>query len=167
MTSYFKRTLFKSFIFLFLGKSTAAQVLLNSTGYNLKNNSISIEYSIGEISISTLGNIETVTTQGLLQPFYVLKDCNVFNYIPTGFSPNNDNLNDCFGVRHWPFTKSFELSVFNRWGQLVFTTNNAKECWNGKFQGQTQPTGIYVYIIKAYTEICGTITHKGTITLLR
>jgi len=131
------------------------------------NNSVSVEYSIGEISVTTLAGNQHYITQGILQPVFLFKDCNILQLIPNAFTPNGDHLNDCFGVQNWPATSSFELCVYNRWGQLVFRTTNIMECWNGNFKGQPQPTGTYVYSIRANTIICGESSGKGYVTLIR
>lgn len=146
---------------------TTAQSLVNTTGETIQNSSISIEYAIGEISITTLTNNQNSLTQGLLQPVLYSKDCNLLQFIPNAFTPNKDNLNDCFGVRNWPGATSFDLRVYNRWGQLVFRATTLSECWNGEFKGQPQPIGTYVYTLKATTGSCGVVVNKGTVTLIR
>lgn len=150
----------------FCSKSIA-QSLVNSTGATIQNNSISVEYSIGEIGITTLSGNNRLVTQGLLQPIFLFKDCDLLHLIPTAFTPNRDNMNDYFGVKYWPAATSFELSVYSRWGQLVFKTSNYLEHWNGDYNGQPQPTGTYVYFINANTTACGVIATKGTVTLIR
>lgn len=171
---YFKsmrgRRVGRSIIFLTVLLSCSnvySQTLLSSTGNTIQNNTISVEYTIGEIGISTLAGNQSYATQGFLQPIFKFKDCSLLEFIPNAFTPNKDNINDCFGVKNWPATSSYELTIYNRWGQLVFKTTNASECWNGDFQGQPQSTGTYVYIIKANTSLCGQITKKGTVTLIR
>ena len=86
--------------------------------------------------------------------------------IPNAFTPNNDGKNDCFGVRYWGRAEDFTLNIFNRWGEKVFFTKSPSDCWNGIYKGIQQPGGVYVYYITGKT-FCGTITRKGTITLLR
>lgn len=93
-------------------------------------------------------------------------DKNVFYGLPNSFTPNGDGLNDCFGISHWGQVPQLEFSIYNRWGQIVFHTNNASTCWDGTFKGQPQNAGVFVYIIKAKTA-CGTIDRKGIVTLLR
>ena len=146
---------------------TISQTLVNTTGSSIQNSSISVEYSIGEIGITTLVANQEYITQGLLEPIVKFKDCNLLHFIPNVFTPNKDNLNDYFGVKGWPATSSFELCVYNRWGELVFRTTDPSESWNGEIKGQPQPVGIYVYTIKANTAPCGSIQNKGTITLIR
>lgn len=86
--------------------------------------------------------------------------------VPNAFTPNGDGKNDCFGIQRWGDAKVEEFSIFNRWGQLVFKTNNPGICWNGNLNGQPQPSGTYVYIIRAQT-ICGPVNTRGTVTLIR
>jgi len=89
------------------------------------------------------------------------------NYpVPNAFTPNGDGNNDCFGLRQWRQLNSLELSVYNRWGQRVFSTNDPQGCWDGTFKGVPQPAGGYIYEIKATTP-CGTAFRKGTVILIR
>lgn len=80
-------------------------------------------------------------------------DNNVPVYLPTGFSPNEDGIND-----HWQIFPSngvqqvLSVQVFNRWGSLVFEViepdlQTLQEGWDGKINGQTAPTGVYVYAV--------------------
>jgi gliding motility-associated-like protein len=60
----------------------------------------------------------------------------------------------------------FELSVFNRYGQIVFHTKNIKAAWDGKYKGQLQPSAVYVYLI-TIGEGGNKKMYKGTVTLIR
>ncbi|WP_152268538.1 gliding motility-associated C-terminal domain-containing protein [Agriterribacter humi] len=86
--------------------------------------------------------------------------------VPNAFTPNGDGLNDCFGLSKWGNIQIQEFSVYSRWGELVFTAKNSSQCWDGTFKGIEQPSGSFVYVIKAKT-FCGTIDRKGLITLIR
>jgi gliding motility-associated-like protein len=86
--------------------------------------------------------------------------------VPNAFTPNGDGHNDCFGIRRWGDVTVEEFSIFNRWGQRVFTTHNPAECWDGTFNGHQQPTGSYVYVIRAKS-FCGPIVRTGSLTLVR
>jgi len=59
-----------------------------------------------------------------------------------------------------------EFSIYNRWGQRVFTTRNPSQCWDGLFNGNPQPAGNYVYVIKART-FCGPVLRTGSLVLVR
>ena len=86
--------------------------------------------------------------------------------IPNAFTPNNDGKNDCFGIRRWGNVKVKEFSIFNRWGQKVFSTTSPSGCWDGTFNGVPQATGGYVYVITAES-FCGPIKRTGTVMLIR
>lgn len=88
-------------------------------------------------------------------------------YVPTGFSPNGDGKNDKFT----PFPvgmKSYNyFRVFNRWGQLVFSTKTLNEGWDGRFSGAEQASGVYVWMIEGLTRDNRVVTKKGTVMLIR
>ncbi|NNV54315.1 T9SS type B sorting domain-containing protein [Panacibacter sp. KCS-6] len=86
--------------------------------------------------------------------------------LPTAFTPNGDGLNDCFGVKSWGNLSRLEMNIYNRWGQLLFHSTNASNCWDGTYKGVPQPAGTFVYQIKA-TSICGDIYRKGSIILIK
>jgi gliding motility-associated-like protein len=86
--------------------------------------------------------------------------------VPNAFTPNGDGHNDCFGITRWGDVQIEELSVFNRWGLRVFTTRNPSECWDGSYKGRPQPSGAYVYAIRAHT-FCGAVTRRGVVMLIR
>lgn len=87
--------------------------------------------------------------------------------MPNAFTPNKDGLNDCFGLKYWGGITKLEFNIYNRFGQIVFQTNNPTDCWNGKFKGIDADFGTYVYQIKATTICGGDIYRKGTFVLLR
>ncbi|PSL36117.1 CshA/CshB family fibrillar adhesin-related protein [Chitinophaga ginsengisoli] len=86
--------------------------------------------------------------------------------MPSAFTPNGDGKNDCFGLRYWGGVTELTFMIYDRWGTLVFSTQNTGKCWDGTFKGILQPTGAYVYFIKAKT-LCGEVERKGTVTLLQ
>ena len=66
-------------------------------------------------------------------------------YIPNSFSPNNDGLNDKFKVVGLGFIDLYNMKIYDRWGELLFETNNMNEGWDGKFQGNIVQNGVYIY----------------------
>jgi gliding motility-associated-like protein len=88
-------------------------------------------------------------------------------WVPTAFTPNNDGLNDCFRATKWGIINKIEFSIYNRWGQKIFTTNNPADCWDGTFKGVKQDPGVYIYVIKANTSCDDNIFRKGTFVLIR
>jgi gliding motility-associated-like protein len=88
-------------------------------------------------------------------------------YIPTAFTPNNDGRNDRFvpfpvGVKQLKYFR-----VYNRWGQLIYSTNELHRGWDGTFGGKEQPSGVYVWMAEGITLDNKTITHTGTVVLIR
>lgn len=86
--------------------------------------------------------------------------------IPNAFSPNDDGINDCLKVVHTPDFKSYHLTICNRWGEIIFESDNPEICWDGWYKGMECEIGSYFYFLKAET-ICGKIFKKGDITLVR
>lgn len=86
--------------------------------------------------------------------------------IASAFTPNGDGLNDCFGVNKWGLIKNMQLVIYNRLGERVFVGNNPGDCWDGIYKNEKQLPGTYIYTIKAET-LCGTISKKGTVVLIR
>ena len=88
-------------------------------------------------------------------------------YVPTGFTPNGDGLNDTFFAFPVGMKKLLYFRVFNRWGQMVFSTSTLNDGWDGKFGGKNQPSGGYVWMVQGLTKDDRMITKKGTIFLIR
>ncbi len=86
--------------------------------------------------------------------------------IPTAFTPNNDGLNDCFGVRYWGDTRDFQLIIWNRYGEKVFETKQSGDCWDGTYKGSPADPGTYVYLVEGITG-CGKLRKKNTVVLIR
>ncbi len=88
-------------------------------------------------------------------------------YVPTAFTPNGDGKND----RFYPFPVGIKainyFRVFNRWGQLVFSSNTLYRGWDGKLQGVDQPAGVYVWMAQGIDKNNKVISHQGTVTLIR
>jgi gliding motility-associated-like protein len=93
----------------------------------------------------------------------------VIPYIPNAFTPNGDGLNDVFRITGLPpeAVTKFNMQIFNRWGEVVFTSNSILNGWNGTFNGQYCPEGTYVWVIYYEDSNKRTVTNKGTILLLR
>ncbi len=88
-------------------------------------------------------------------------------YVPTAFTPNNDNNNDVLKITAIGL-KSFEyFRVYNRWGQLMFETNNPSNTWNGYYKNTKQETGTYVWAAKGMDYNNKIIQIKGTVILIR
>lgn len=87
--------------------------------------------------------------------------------LPSGFSPNNDGQNDFFHVLRFLNIEVFNLSVYNRWGNRVYFTNNIEQGWDGTDHGSPSPEGVYIWIVTATTKDGEPVTKSGNITLVR
>lgn len=88
-------------------------------------------------------------------------------FVPTAFTPNDDGLNDVFrplgvGIKQIEFFR-----VYNRWGQLVFSTTINGRGWDGRISGKMQSTNTYVWIVKGIDYLDKPFFAKGTVTLIK
>lgn len=99
------------------------------------------------------------------------RPCDCFCQVPSAFSPNNDARNDVFTPivgKRCPDLKKYTLSVYNRWGELVYTGTDAQKGWDGNYRGQPADMGTYMYVLKFYnTESPGAYDRAGDVTLIR
>ncbi|SHF46631.1 T9SS type B sorting domain-containing protein [Flavisolibacter ginsengisoli] len=100
------------------------------------------------------------------KPIIIYSSC--YLAVPNAFTPNNDGKNDVLKVLNAIKTEKLEFNVYNRWGQLVYKTNNWKTGWDGKVNGTPQGSGVYVWFLK-YTDRDTKETRvlRGTATLIR
>jgi gliding motility-associated-like protein len=88
--------------------------------------------------------------------------------VPTAFTPNNDGLNDFFQPHNALKADQYSFKVFNRWGQLVFQSNNWRDKWDGRINGNLQTTGVYAWVLSYINpETKQRVMKKGTLTLIR
>jgi gliding motility-associated-like protein len=110
----------------------------------------SIYYYIDDVKLIDVTTIDTSNTNS-----------NCFEIIPNIFTPNNDSVNDilCFKICN----KIIKTSIYNRWGNLVFTTNIQNHSWDGRTtSGEQCVEGNYFYVIETKE-----ITYKGFVQLIR
>ena len=81
-------------------------------------------------------------------------------FIPNAFTPNSDGINDFFLVKHSEYFP-FEITIFNRWGELIFQSTDLDFRWDGKYNGEIVPAGSYYYIVT------GKYVRKGALTVIR
>jgi gliding motility-associated-like protein len=88
-------------------------------------------------------------------------------YMPNAFTPNNDGLNDLIKPYIGPHFSLTRFSIYNRWGQPVFSTNVKGKGWDGKSAGVVQPAGGYVWFINAKDDTGRKIEKEGVLVLVR
>jgi gliding motility-associated-like protein len=91
-------------------------------------------------------------------------------YMPNAFTPNADSKNESFlGKGYLEGATNFNMTIWNRWGELVFETTDATEGWNGrqKNTGGMSPPGVYVYVVNFIGPRGEPYQFKGYATLIR
>jgi gliding motility-associated-like protein len=115
------------------------------------------------IKLLVKGNYCTDTASQYLT---VIPNCYIA--VPTAFSPNDDGLNDYLYPLNAYKADNLIFKVYNRFGQLVFETNNWQVQWNGKVKGKQQSAGTYAWILQYTDRDSGQrIDEKGTTVLIR
>ncbi len=90
--------------------------------------------------------------------------CNV--YLPNAFSPNDDQINDVLYVRGENF-RSMELIIYNRWGEMVFSTTDQNIGWDGKHGGERYDSDVFAFYLNVICLNGEKYTKKGNINLIR
>ena len=157
-----------------LGRDTAVCVMelisLNaqfpSSSYLWQDGSTSSFYSArttGTYSVSVTNTCGVTNARIIIS----LASCACVFNIPSAFTPNNDGINDVFKPGYQCNYSKFEMRIYSRYGQLVFTSTNPLQGWNGYFKNELQPGGAFVYELKYKDNVAGSINHKkGTVILL-
>lgn len=115
-------------------------------------------YTVQLIATSSEGCVDSLSKQ-----LYVEEVATA--YVPNSFSPNNDGRNDLFGpIGHAmpPYT----ITIFNRWGNKMYSDSGSNKFWNGKYNGEPALVGVYVYVI-SFNDPMLSKTYKGQVTLIR
>ncbi|MFH0893576.1 MAG: choice-of-anchor L domain-containing protein [Bacteroidota bacterium] len=135
----------------------------NGTTSNLQNPTVSYEnpgvYNIMLIVTNANNCTDTIIKSIEILPLLEIE-------IPNVFSPNADGFNDFFGPVLSGY-KSFHMEIFNRWGRLVFITDNYDLLWNGTINNNPASDGVYYYIISIGQYGLEDYNAKGNVTLIR
>ena len=87
-------------------------------------------------------------------------------YAPNAFTPNNDGKNDAFHFIGMGI-EEFEVSIYNRWGEVIYQSNDIYQGWDGTYKGKSLPTGVYIYDIRAKAFNTEPFTKTGSINLIK
>ncbi len=130
-------------------------------------NSIAGCYAL--VAVDSLGNRSLSSNRVCIN----LSDCADFLYhLPDFFSPNGDTHNELFTPFPYTSVDHIQLTILNRWGTVVFETNNPDINWDGKNKdtGQAVSDGVYFYVCEVFEiTLEGIVPRvlKGTVTILR
>jgi gliding motility-associated-like protein len=86
---------------------------------------------------------------------------------PNAFSPNGDGLHDLFRPKFYTRVSNYRLTVYNRWGVIIFQSNDPATGWNGQFKGALLDMGTYVWVATFTNRRGQPQTMRGTITLVK
>ena len=103
----------------------------------------------------------------LIRPIVVGEDFGI--YVPNAFTPNGDGLNDIFQPKGFGIVK-YELNIFDRWGEKVFSTKATEEGWDGTFMGRGKiisEEGTYTWLINCTSVFGKAHELKGHVTLMK
>lgn len=97
-------------------------------------------------------------------------DCVPILTYPNVFTPNDDGINDLFGPIEYQNVLSYQLEIFNRWGDLVYSTSEIENFWSGKIKGEKGSEGVYFFKVR-YTLYNGRVNQnylyqQGSVTLI-
>lgn len=118
-------------------------------------------YEITLITSTQYNCIDTAYQKIIIEPEFVF-------FIPNMFSPNYDGINDTF-TGQGLFVEEYTMRIFDRWGNMIFLTNNLSIPWDGKANGGTrvaQPD-VYIYVISVTDFKRKIHDYKGIVTLVR
>jgi gliding motility-associated-like protein len=149
---------------LCLGEELVLNPNTNNAGYLWQNGSTAARYIVKNPGIFSVivtnecgsANDEIIITAGVCQL-----------YMPNAFTPNNDGNNDYFKIKNPGFINTFKMNVYDRWGQLVFTSIDPFKGWDGKFKNTPLPVGNYVWQINLISKDGITETASGSVVLIR
>lgn len=108
---------------------------------------------------------------GIIYPFSSYSNVYTFNlpaslFLPSAFTPNGDGHNDTF-FAYQRFVNTGEMSIYDRWGNLIFETTNLGTGWDGTLGSKEAPTGTYTYRIVATNIQGGQVYKTGSVLLIR
>ena len=93
--------------------------------------------------------------------------CGLFISLPAAFTPNGDGRNDGYKALVSGTVLQFKIILYNRWGEVVFTTGDYTKEWNGTRNGAPQPNGTYIYVCQYQFAGAAPAIQKGTLILMR
>ncbi|WP_232826438.1 gliding motility-associated C-terminal domain-containing protein [Lewinella sp. IMCC34183] len=104
----------------------------------------------GIVGCYTMTAVDANGNESELSNQVCVTNCPIYD-LPNAFTPNGDNQNDLFVPRGLCFVEQVEFKIFNRWGQLVFETENPAIEWDGtNLNGDALPSGTYYYVGKVF-----------------
>lgn len=131
---------------LFMTASAQTQIPVNAKNFRVT------AHKSGAPNITSVSNYARITPPAVM-------------YVPNAFTPNGDGVNETFAPKGQSIT-TFNMKIFNRWGELLYETDSMEQGWDGTYQGAQSQQDVYIYKIQARGPLAGVIEQTGTVTLL-
>ncbi|AUD03802.1 gliding motility-associated C-terminal domain-containing protein [Spirosoma pollinicola] len=109
--------------------------------------------------------LTAISVSGCLATFSVLVEVSEPLYIPSAFSPNADGQNDAWVIPNISSFPQVEVSIFNRWGELLFFSKGYAQPWDGTYHQEPVEMGVYTYQIRTLNGSL-TTTYRGQLTVI-
>jgi gliding motility-associated-like protein len=147
--------------------SIQLQPTKNFENYSWSNGSIARELTVTAPGIYWLDVTDNQNCIGRDSVLVSLKQCLEGFFVPTAFTPNGDGLNDEFRPLIFGDIVRYKFVVFNRWGQIVFSSEDPAKGWNGRMNGIFQNSDVYVWTCHFQLLDMPARTERGTVSLIR
>ena len=109
---------------------------------------------------------ETGCTGTLQVRIVVETNCEEFLYFPNAFTPNDDGLNDILYVEGLSLDEVY-FTIYNRWGEKVYESNNVEEGWDGTYEGNLVCPDVYGYYLRVRCTDGNEIYRQGNVSVIR
>ena len=141
--------------------------LQNFLAYSWSTNSTAPFISISEPGLYYLDVTDQNKCIGRDSVIVYQRQCLKGLYVPKAFTPNSDGRNDRLNPKIFGVIRNFKFSIYNRYGQLVFTTQKLNDGWNGMFKGVNQEAGAFIWTCQYAIQGEPNHEEKGTFILMR
>lgn len=130
---------------------TVSAVAQNNFPVNAQNYRVTA-YKKGQPTVVSVSNYARVTPAAIL-------------HIPNAFTPNGDGINEVF-IPKGEGIEFFRMMIYNRWGELIYETDDLQNGWDGTYQGVLSQQDVYIYKISARGQSYGLLEKEGTVALI-
>lgn len=124
--------------------------------------------NVGRFNVRLIGVNSFGCRDTMYKPDYISTQGPGYVYIPNAFSPNNNGKNEGFMPSLYNVKdRNYAFRVFNRWGEMVYETNDIHAFWDGNFKGTACEQDVYIWTVNGEFYNGDLFTFKGTVTVLR
>ena len=95
------------------------------------------------------------------------RNCGCYLQMPSAFTPNKDGVNDRFTSIYSCLPEEYGISIYNRWGEKVFESNNPGRPWDGTYKGQVVAPDTYIYYLRYRFEDDELQVSQGVVTVVQ